>query len=75
MLAETRLDYEFRFTYTCCLCVCLPLCLCMRVFLCMCVCERCDERHLGRPACLRAEPPNSLELFAYRRKKREKVRR
>lgn len=79
VLTETRLDYEFRFTYTCCLCVCLPLCSCMRVFVCMCVCacvcKRCDERHLGRPACLRAEPPNSLELFAYRRKKREKVRR
>lgn len=44
-------------------------------FVCVCVCERCDEQHLGRPACLRAEPPNSLELFAYRRKKREKVRR
>lgn len=55
--------------------VCLSVSVSVYACVCVCVCERCDEQHLGRPACLRAEPPNSLELFAYRRKKREKVRR
>lgn len=57
-----------------CILVCVytrvSVCICMYVCVCMCVWAVCDERHLGRPACLaRAEPPNSLELFASSTKK------
>ena len=48
--------------------VCLYVCFChayvYRVYVCICV-KRCDERHLGRPACLRALAKNHRTLSSY----------